>query len=283
MKPALLRYLAKPFAYTGACLLLAQHLAAHETWLLPESFEPRADSGVTLYMTSGMAFPRFDSGISASRIVEAVLSQNGRRDLLVPKDTRAGALELLATTEVGTACAWVALSPRILEIKPDAVAHYLKEIGAGDDVWAAWEAQGEPKYWKESYSKLARTYLHSGKDEAANPAGTRDTTPCWADQSSSRFEILPLADPSALKEGDKLMLQLLFDGKPLINQAVGLMKEGDEPNALEMSDANGRLNLSVDEAGRYMVYATHLRPQMGDGFNWESNFVTLTLQVGDES
>ncbi|WOJ97326.1 DUF4198 domain-containing protein [Congregibacter brevis] len=268
----LLRTLAPAAATT--CLMFAQSSSAHETWLLPDTFQPEADAQLTLSMTSGMAFPTFDSGISASRIKEAVVSQNGKRDLLVPVDTRGGALELIATPGAGTACAWVALAPRILEIKPKAVAHYLEEIGAEESVWEAWDAQPEPKYWKESYSKLARTYLQSTPSTPES-----EDAMCWTDQSVSRFEILPLADPTSLEAGESLQLQVFFDGEPLANQSVGLWQEGDETGVLARSNGDGQLTIVFEGSGRHMIYATHLRPKIGEGFNWESDFVTLTVMV----
>ncbi|EAQ97479.1 DUF4198 domain-containing protein [Congregibacter litoralis] len=261
-----------------SCLLLSPGLSAHETWLLPETFQPEADSQITLSMTSGMAFPTLGSGISAARIREAVISQNGQRDLLIPMDTRGGALELIATPGAGTACAWIALNPRILEIKPEAVAHYLEEIGADDSVWEAWNTQPEPRFWKESYSKLARTYLRSASDDAAT-----EESSCWSDESASRFEILPLNNPTSLAPGETLELQVLFDREPLTNQAVGLWQEGDDAGVLHRSDDDGQVSLEFAGDGPHMIYATHLRPQMGEGFNWESDFVTLTVMVDEDS
>lgn len=260
-------------AFTGLFLsALSTAVIAHETWLLPESFEPEAGAPTTLLMTSGMAFPALDSGISPVRIKEAVLSQNGERSLLVAAGGRVNALELSAAPESGAACAWVVLRPRILEIKVDAVAHYLEEIGADEAVWTAWEAQPEPRQWRESYSKLSRTYLRS--------AGESDGKACWTDQSIGRFEILPLGDPTSLAAGDTLEFQLLFDDEPLARQAVGLVRAGDAPNALVHSNAEGILTLSFASDGQYMIYATNLRPVAGDDFNWQSDFTTLTLQVG---
>lgn len=266
-------------ALAAAGMILATPLFAHETWLMPDSFHPAANSSVSLSMTSGMAFPALGSGITRSRIQEAVLSQNGDRRPLVPEEATSKALELVATPDPGVACAWVSLKPRILEIKPDAVAHYLEEIGATESVWAAWNNQAEPKFWKESYSKLARSYLHSPGDSAM---GSSDAA-CWTDKSTSRLEILPLSNPTALSAGDDLTLRVLLDGEPLAGQAVGLLQEGSEPNVLKRSGANGELTLSFAGNGRHMIYATNLRPQSGDDFNWQSNFVTLTLQVGDDS
>ena len=265
-------------------LFLSPWALAHETWLLPETFQPAADEPTTILMTSGMAFPALGSGISSVRIKEAVLSQSGERSAMVPVGSSIGALQLSAVpgTGTGTACAWVALDPRILNIKEDAVAHYLEEVGADDTVWAAWEAQAEPRQWQESYTKLARTYLRAGGVNYGNNDGDNQGEDCWTDQSDTRFDILPTQDPGTLSAGDRLSLQLLFDGEPLANQAVGLIRAGDDPGELVRSNTDGTLTLEFAEGGNYMVFATKLWPGKGEGFNWESNFVTLTFMVKDK-
>jgi len=245
---------------------------AHETWLLAEDFEPPAGASIRFFMTSGMGFPAEGSGIDRRRIEEAVLLQDETRHRLVPAGGTEGALILTGIPEPGLACAWVRLKPRILEI-PDAadVEHYLEEIGAPEAVWSAWRDSGGDTLWRESYSKLARTYLHS------TPA-VRDQS-CLGAESSARFDLLPAVDPTTLAPGDPLEVSVYFDGEPLSGQAIGFLREGGEPQALVRSDKDGRVTLMTEGTGRYMIYATNLRPVTGKDFNWESDFATLTFEV----
>lgn len=256
----------------GVVTLLASGVvSAHETWLLPDDFAPPADSSVEFSMTSGMGFPALGSGIDQSRIASATLDDGQEVTNLVPSAAREGALSLSGFAADSTSCAAVLLHPRILEIKgDDRVEHYLEEIGAGSEVWDAWETASQPREWRESYSKFARTYLAGQSDEAS---------PCWQTPSEARFDVLPMSNPTQLKAGDSLRLQLLFDGKPLANQAIGIVREGDEPGPLLRSDGSGQVVVNTSGRGRHMVYATNLRPARGDDFNWESDFVTLTFMV----
>jgi hypothetical protein len=75
---------------------------------------------------------------------------------------------------------------------------------------------------------------------------------------------------------------VLFDGRPLAGQAVGLVREGAEPVPLVRSDDAGRLFFTVAGPGRHMIYATHLRPASADDYNWESDFITLTFEAGSD-
>jgi hypothetical protein len=257
-------------------MLAASVTQAHETWLLPADFTPEPGQSIEFRMTSGMGFPDLGSGIDRRRVIESVLRQDGGSQALVPSGATEGALELSAIPGPGLACAWVRLRPRVLEIAeaPD-VEHYLEEIGAPENVWNAWRRREAGAVWRESYSKLARTYLH-GQLQGANPARIES---CLRETSDARFEILPLADPTSLAVGTALELQVLFDGEPLAGQAIGLQREGAEPAPLMRSDGDGRVTVTPAGPGRHMLYATNLRPVEADGYNWESDFITLTFEV----
>lgn len=265
-------------AATITAFLAASGTQAHETWLLPADFTPEPGQSTEFMMTSGMGFPGLGSGIDRRRVVESVLYQDGDSQGLIPSGGTEGALELSAIPGPGLACAWVRLRPRILEIGADEdVEHYLEEIGAPESVWTAWREQDPGAVWRESYSKLARTYLHGQR--SGTSIGRIES--CLQEQSGARFEILPLADPTRLAAGETLELQVLFDGEPLSGQAVGLLREGAAPTPLQRSDADGRITITPGGPGRHMLYATNLRPADGEDHNWESDFITLTFEVAE--
>lgn len=262
-------------AGVGAALLaLSAPGGAHETWLLPTDSAPPDNRSVEFTLTSGMRFPEPGSGIDPVRIVDATLLQDGDAQALVPTRTREGALELTAKRSSGVACGWVSLRPRVLTFESDDdVTHYLEEVGAPQSVWDAWRRVRGRVVWRESYSKLARTYL----------AGRSGTTaePCWNVRAGARFDIVPLSDPTTLSAGDTLQLQVLFDDEPLAGQAIGFVREGARPETLVRSDDKGRVTLTMTAPGRHMVYATNLRRVDNDAYAWESDFTTLTFLVGE--
>lgn len=263
-------------------LLLAVAVRAHETWLLPMDYSPQPGQSTELQMTSGMRFPQLGSGIDRRRVIESILYQDGDGQALVPSGGTEGALKLSAIPGPGLACAWVRLRPRVLELENDEdVEHYLEEIGAPENVRDAWHEREAGTVWRESYSKLARTYLRGGGLTAANSAASSaGIESCLQERSGARFEILPLTDPTRLVAGENLELQVLFDDEPLAGQAVGLMREGAAPVPLQRSDDAGRITITPTGPGQHMLYATRLRPAKADGFNWESDFITLTFNVG---
>ena len=261
---------------TGAAVFAVSVTQAHETWLLPVDFTAEPGQSIEFRMTSGMDFPALGSGIDRRRVTESVLHQDGDSQGLVPSGATQGALELSAIPGPGLACAWVRLRPRILEIESsEDVEHYLEEIGAPENVWSTWRQREAGTVWRESYSKLARTYLQG----ELKGASTARIVSCLGETSEARFEILPLADPTGLVAGQSLQLQVLFDGEPLPGQAIGLLREGAEPARLMRSDADGRITVTPDGSGRHMLYATNLRPVDAADYNWESDFITLTFEI----
>lgn len=247
---------------------------AHETWLLPDDFSPEMGESISYSMTSGMGFPAAGSAINADRVVDAAHIAGNVRLPLALGTAPDGALTIRAEVGEGVNCAWVQLRPRILEIpERDDVAHYLEEIGAPEAVWEHWQPEIGQELWRESYSKLARSYL---RPNGAVPAAT-----CLSSAAGARFDIRPLRDPTSLKAGDTLSLQVFFDGEALAGQSVTAVREGAQPQILQRSNADGLLEVTLRGAGRYMIYATHLRPADGDDFNWESDFVTLTFKVAN--
>jgi len=265
-----------------ALWLLQRDALAHETWLLPDSFSPATDSTVMFRMTSGMGFPALGSVITADRVLEAKIASGTDTKILSVVKEIEGALELSGKAERGSNCAWVRLAPRILQIdEHDAVTHYLEEIGAPDHIWSTWRATRDEDVWRESYRKLAKTALRT--EDASNLAASTAEQGCWTQASTGRLELIPATDPTALEGGDSLKVRVTFDGQPLAGLALGLLREGDTPGPLLRSDEGGQATLTLGGPGRYMIYATHLRPAKESEYNWESDFITYTFEVRNRS
>jgi hypothetical protein len=65
--------------------------------------------------------------------------------------------------------------------------------------------------------------------------------------------------------------------KPAASFPVGLVREGDAHGTLQSTDAEGRVTVRLDRAGRWMLRGTDLRRSSKPGTDWESDFTTLTL------
>lgn len=68
-----------------------------------------------------------------------------------------------------------------------------------------------------------------------------------------KMELVPLKNPLALKAGDKLPFQVLYEGKPLAGATVAA--EGVGKDELK-TDANGRAEVAIKKSGFNLVSAT---------------------------
>jgi uncharacterized GH25 family protein len=168
----------------------------------------------------------------------------------------------------GVAAAWIATRGRTLTLTPKQVDEYLAEIGAAATVGAEWKKSGR-KTWRETYVKLAKTFVRVGD------ASDRS----WSEPVGLDFELVPEADPTRLSPGDRLSLVLLWQGRGVAGFPVGVVPAAPGKARLVATDAEGRLSLSLDQAGPWLLRATRLVPSAARPGEWESVFTTLTLEV----
>jgi uncharacterized GH25 family protein len=124
--------------------------------------------------------------------------------------------------EPGVAALWVESRPRTLTLEPKEVEHYLQEVGASPAVRARWQSS---RRWRESYAKLAKTYVRVGA-----PEGDRS----WAEPVGQPLEMVPGRDPTSVVAGDELPVIVLKAGKPL----PGLTVAGSR--GVDVSRSSGR-------------------------------------------
>jgi hypothetical protein len=251
-------------------LLAGSPLGAHDTWLVPR--QPASAAGTLEFdLTSSGAFPAPESAVAADRIARSGLRLAGRTEPLEAAAKNAQALRLRARTGgEGIATAWVETRPRTLTLKPDELAHYLEEVGAGDTIGAEWRRSGLGA-WRESYVKLAKTLTRVG--------GARDDA-SWGEAVGLELELLPERDPTSLRPGESLGVRLSFRGQPLPGLAVSAAARG-RSLPLQKADAEGRVSFTLDRAGPWLVRATRLERAAGADADWRSWFATLSFVIGD--
>ena len=255
-------------AVVAVAWLLASATSAHDTWLLPRALLVARGAGVTLDLTSGMGFPELDHAIEAGRIEAAHVRLAGRVWEFSGRTREKHSLRLTQRLQgEGVAVAWVALAPKALRLTEDQVEEYLHEIGLAEAVGPAWRSRPQPRRWRETYRKLAKTAFRVG---AAGDGS-------WAEPVGLPLEIVPEADPTALRAGDTLAVRVLREGRPLSGFVLAADPGRAAARRFATTDAEGRLSLVLDAAGPWMLAGTDLRPA---GTEWESDFTTLTLEVG---
>jgi uncharacterized GH25 family protein len=256
---------------TAAVLfLLAMRAGAHDTWLVPEQFAVAPNAALALDLTSGMGFPALDAAVEPERVARAAYRLAGHATDIAELTAAEHSLRLRMTpADAGVAAIWVELQPRVIELEPDQVEEYLRDVGASDLVRQRWQASGQR--WRERYTKHAKTFVRVGE---AGPDRS------WSQPVGMYLELVPQSDPTALTDGDDLTIEVLRDGSSLPGFAVGSVREGAASvGALQKSDAGGLVTVHLDGAGRWLLRGTLLHAAPGPDVDWESHFTTLTLDV----
>jgi uncharacterized GH25 family protein len=247
--------------------------SAHDTWLIPAQFKIAPGVTATFDLTSGMAFPALDVGPKRERIQAVVCRLGGQTFELNDFEAAPNSLRIKgALSDPGVAALWVTSSPKQIELKADDVHHYLDEIDAPSTVREQWSTAKDPKRWRESYRKHAKTFVRVGDAKADSS---------WREPVGMFLEIVPEKDPTALRAGDDFPVRVLKDGKPLGAFSLGIVAEDDPKGSIQKTDESGRATFRLDKAGPLLLRGTDLRRSTKQDVDWESDFSTLTIQVSE--
>jgi len=258
-----------------AVLPLPAH--AHDTWF--QALNVRGGGGL-LSLGTGNRFPKQEFPIGPEQ-----LRQNGCRSAdgapAVLSAVRVGSTSLLmrlalsgspagAAPSSPVSC-WAQLVPFDVEIAPDIVDVYFRDIAATPAVRARWadiHARGLP--WKERFTKHARIELHGAAASGSPPPKATDMD----------MDLLMESGLGELRAGDPLVFQVLRRGVPLPALALELVDASGRSGGWFSSDADGRVRMPAPAAGRWVLHGTDLRPSSAQPDAWESDFVTLAFEVG---
>ncbi len=131
------------------------------------------------------------------------------------------------------------------------------------------ETAGESdKTTKERYARYAKIALRNG----AGP-GLHMTR-----AAGLRAEFIPATDPTIVRAGGALTVQLLAEGKPVSGAQVSAVS-GEKPVSVQ-TDKDGRATFTIDRAGAWLIKTVHMvrMPQPAEA-EWESYWVTLAFHT----
>lgn len=278
-----------------AALLLAWWPAAraHDTWVRPVPLRPLPAQPLKVEISAGHGLQPL-SAPRLRRIGHLALAGVRRRPRARDWQRRGRrVVTLLGPPPCGVGCIAMRTRATLIEIDAAGVDGYLAEVQPPAPVMAAWLAQrarGEP--WLERYAKDAKSYFRAGRGGASwrrlqrlgRPALPVHTAPSGhpAPHSPARcaspvLELLPLRDPTRLRPGSTLAVQLLHEGRPLADTALRLFDRQGE--RIVRTDAAGQATWRVRCRGHQLVATTVLRPPRAAGAPWTSRFATLACTV----
>lgn len=246
--------------YLTASLVLSLTLlaVAHEFWLQPQRFFAAVNDVVPVEIMVGETFQGEHSEGKKNRIIQYIHLANGTKEDLAPGITNDhyGVANVTLKTP-GTHLIAFANTPKFLSMRADSFLLYLQEDGL-DNVIAARkklsEADGQ-KRSRELYRRCVKTLIQAGDKP--------DST--FAINTGMPLEIIPAQNPYALKPGQPVYFQVLFEQKPLPMALVRYWNR-DAANKLteeqQRSDAQGRVRFAL-RAGSNMVSLVQMVPYTG--------------------
>lgn len=251
------------------------HAAAHDTWLSLEA----APSGGPLEITlaTGEHFPLRQSGHARESVVRSgCLGPQGQVvPLRVHAETPTGLLMRVGDhrgLESPLAC-WAETRAFQVELTPQLVEQYLREIQAPDALRAVWQSQRQQGLpWRERYTKQARVELAASAHMGRKPLGDIRTP------TGSGLELLP-AGTEPVRVGAPLSVQVLEDGQPLGGLSVQLVSERLPLGVWRRSDEQGRVTYTLPFEGRWLLRTTKLVAPTTAGGEWQSRFSTLLIEA----
>jgi hypothetical protein len=256
------RLLLGALAAIGAVLATSTRAPAHDTFLLPKTFEvPNIEEGVSLALSSASTFPNLEYGPRPDRVAAmsrgVVLSAHGETALRFTFQPDIAGVQVIG----------VALTPRDIDLQLAEVAHYFDEIGAPQEVRDWYDSIVAPHTFQETYTKYAKTIVCAAPCRRLDGAAAR--------LLGHALELAPFVDRGGIS---MRRFRLLANGAPLADHQVAATTADGRRRVLRTSAA-GLVELPEDVHGQTLLSAVVLRAPARRGERFTSDFATLTFNA----
>jgi hypothetical protein len=260
-------HLLLTWACAALLVLWGTQASAHDTWFQP--LAPTPGGHLVFALGTGTRFPTLEFPLGYEYLVGSGCRSAGAGAVpLVHVEDRPAWLVVRSGKPLnqgaGLTC-WAQLSPFDVEVPPEKIEVYLREIQASPALratWAAMKARGLP--WRERYTKFARIELGGTGPRAALPLG---------------MDVVLSNPRQPIRAGDELGFQVLRDGAPLADLPVELVGDLSPVGIWRKTDGEGRIRVTVPLVGRWILRGVDLRVSSKTADEWESRFVTLAFEV----
>lgn len=289
----------KSFLLLMALLLFS----SHDMYLKLDAYFLPPDSPARIKLFNG-TFDNSENTINRDRMIDVSLVGNGRRTRVdTTQWSEEGGATILSfqTGGTGTWVAGVSTRPRNIEMAAADFNDYLEHDGVLDMLEWRKENDALDRDAVEKYSKHVKTIFQVGDQ----------LTDDWRTELGYPIEFIPLSNPYDLHPGHGMQVQLLWRGEPLANQLVYVgsnekdhAHEGDHAHAAGeehehphehageeehhhhglaqfRTDAEGMLTFDITHQGIWYLRTIYLTRSEEAGLTHESNWATLTFEVGD--
>jgi uncharacterized GH25 family protein len=255
-------------------LLVPIALVAHDTWLVPMAFRVEPGKTVKVRLATSEAFPTSDSAVGPERVEQFfVRDSRGVTDVKCYRVEDKFLVAEVTPARAGHTIVVAETKPRLLVLEPKQFSDYLRaeELKAVIDARAKTGEKDAPG--RERYRKIAKAAVCAGD---ARDDAYREVEGLW-------LEIVLLKSPCNLRVGDRLEVQVLHLGNPLIGTRLAVGYQGPTGHNYPIwteTNAKGRALIEFDRPGAWFLRTLHMVRARGDTeADWHSAFSTVTFEV----
>jgi hypothetical protein len=242
--------------------------AAHDLWILPQSFRPAPGAAVRVEVRVGETFPESVNAPRATLTRFALVSAAGSRDIGGAKAEGKALAASMTAPAGGTAAVVLEGQPSHIVLTPEQFKDYLLHEGLAH-IHAERERTGEAgKPGREDYSRHSKALIRSaaGDGVATRPLGMA-------------LELVPASDPYDLAPGASVTFKALFQGRPLADLELRAYTVGGDVLRVRTA-ADGTATVRLDRPGPWCVAFIHMERCAGCAeADWRSYFGTLTFEL----
>jgi len=267
--------LGRSLAALALLLLLSPALRAHDFWIEPSAFAPAPGQRISLRLKVGQGF-RGDPLPRSPALIERFDTVGAGGTLPVIGFAGREPAGYAAFPAPGFYWIVYGSTQELVELAGPKFEAYLAQEGL-EAISTLRAKRGQTGAGaKERFFRCAKAAIAVGAGGAAGGGGGFDSV------LGLTLELVPEADPTALKPGGELPLRLLYRGKPLAGALVtALPRDHPEAGVSARSDARGQVRLRLGASGAWLVKTVHMIPApAGAEADWESYWASLTFDNG---
>lgn len=252
-------------------LLAGARLSAHDMWIEPMTFLPKAGDLVSLRLRVGENLIG-DPLARDSRLIRdfVVHDADGHRPVVGRDGSDPAGLARVAAP--GLVAVAYHSAPSVVDLPAAKFNQYLAEEGL-DAITAKRAAERKTDSGaRDAFIRCAKSLLWVGA-----PTGVhRDAV------LGLPLELVAQENPYALGADRGLTVRLLFEGRPLGGVLVVAMNRRTPGNSQRVrTDHQGRARLQIDAGGTWLIKAVHMVPAgAASGADWTSYWASLTFGPG---
>jgi len=268
-------------AIVAIFILTAGAACAQDVWLIPD-FSARPGATLRIALHGGARFPKGDASLTEADVVRLQLHTARGTAEIAALRAAAGAVEAQAVAgEAGAQVIAAELKPRPVELSAREFSDYLAREGLQAVIDARARSKKEDVPGKMMQTWFAKSIVFAGEgpsDAAARPTGLK-------------LEIVPLRSPDSARPGEKLALQVLFDGKPLGGAQIAAVTDGFAKETVPDEDFTfttrtgyeGIAYVPLAAPGTWLVRLVHMTAaEAGRPHDWEGYGASLTFRIPPE-